>query len=42
MGITVTSLILGAIAEPTVAQLIQPLISSIPFISETSVLRCRW
>ena len=32
-----TSLILGAIAEPTVAQLIQPVISSIPFISETSV-----
>ena len=37
LGITVTSLVLGAIAEPTVAQLIQPLISSIPFVSETSV-----
>ena len=36
LGITVTSLILGAIAEPTVATLIQPAISSLPFVTETS------
>ncbi|MGH8871155.1 MAG: hemolysin family protein [Acidimicrobiia bacterium] len=36
LGITVTSLIVGAIAEPTVARLIQPLVSAIPFVSETS------
>jgi CBS domain containing-hemolysin-like protein len=37
LGITVTSLVLGAIAEPTVARLIQPLISALPFVSERSV-----
>jgi CBS domain containing-hemolysin-like protein len=36
LGITVTSLILGAIAEPTVATLIEPLVSSIPFLSATA------
>jgi CBS domain containing-hemolysin-like protein len=35
LGITVTSLILGAIAEPTVARLIEPLVSSVPFLSAT-------
>lgn len=33
LGITVTSLILGAIAEPTVARLIEPLVTAIPFLS---------
>ncbi|MGH8944108.1 MAG: hemolysin family protein [Acidimicrobiia bacterium] len=36
LGITVTSLILGAIAEPTVATLIRPAISSLPFVTDTS------
>jgi CBS domain containing-hemolysin-like protein len=36
LGITVTSLILGAIAEPTVARLIEPVVSSIPFLSSTA------
>ena len=35
LGITLTSLILGAIAEPTVARLIEPVVSSIPFLSAT-------
>lgn len=38
LGITVTSLVLGAIAEPTMGRLIEPLISSISFLSETSAL----
>ncbi len=37
LGITVTSLILGAIAEPTVATLIEPVIDAIPFLSDRSV-----
>ena len=36
LGITVTSLIVGAVAEPTVARLIEPLIGAIPFVSEGS------
>jgi CBS domain containing-hemolysin-like protein len=36
LGITLTSLILGAIAEPTVAALIEPLVSSVPFLSVTA------
>jgi CBS domain containing-hemolysin-like protein len=36
LGITITSLILGAIAEPTVATLIEPFVSSIPFLSATA------
>jgi CBS domain containing-hemolysin-like protein len=37
LGITATSLVLGAIAEPTVAQLIQPALTAIPFLSAASV-----
>ena len=36
LGITITSLVVGAIAEPTVARLIEPVISAIPFVPETS------
>jgi CBS domain containing-hemolysin-like protein len=36
LGITVTSLIVGAIAEPTVARLIEPLVSSLPLVTVTS------
>jgi CBS domain containing-hemolysin-like protein len=36
LGITVTSLIVGAIAEPTVARLIEPVVSSLPLVSVTS------
>ena len=35
LGITVTSLVLGAIAEPTVARIIEPVVSAIPFLSAT-------
>jgi CBS domain containing-hemolysin-like protein len=38
LGITVTSLILGAIAEPTIAVILDPLIAEVPFIPEGSVL----
>ena len=38
LGITVTSLILGAIAEPAVASVIEPLITSLPFVPEESAL----
>jgi len=38
LGITATSLILGAIAEPTVATLIEPFISGLPFLTERSSL----
>ena len=36
LGITVTSLIVGAIAEPTVARFIEPMVSSLPLVSVTS------
>lgn len=36
LGITVTSLILGAIAEPTIATLIAPWFESLPFLAATS------
>jgi CBS domain containing-hemolysin-like protein len=36
LGITVTSLILGAIAEPTIAPLIVPLFDSLPFLAASS------
>jgi CBS domain containing-hemolysin-like protein len=38
LGITVTSLIVGAIAEPTVARLIEPLVSSLPLVTVTSAV----
>jgi CBS domain containing-hemolysin-like protein len=38
LGITATSLILGAIAEPAVATLIEPLISALPFVPQRSSL----
>lgn len=38
LGITATSLILGAIAEPAIAGLIEPLLSAIPFIPDESSL----
>ncbi len=38
LGITATSLIVGAIAEPAIASLIEPLISSISWIPESSSL----
>ncbi len=36
LGITITSLVLGAVAEPTIAQIIDPFISSLPFVEGTS------
>lgn len=36
LGITVTSLVLGAVAEPTIAAVIDPLISGIPFLEGAS------
>jgi len=36
LGITVTSLVLGAIAEPTVAELIKPAVEWFPFVSAES------
>jgi len=38
LGITVTSLVLGAIAEPTVAAVISPLIGELGFFSEATAL----
>ena len=38
LGITVTSLVLGAIAEPTVASVLEPLIQAIPFVPAQSSL----
>ncbi|MGH3649936.1 MAG: hemolysin family protein [Acidimicrobiia bacterium] len=38
LGITVTSLILGAIAEPTIGAILDPLIAQVPFVPEGSVL----
>ena len=38
LGITATSLILGAIAEPAIATLIDPMIASLPFLPEESSL----
>jgi len=38
LGITVTSLVLGAIAEPAVASLIEPALLAIPFIPEETSL----
>jgi CBS domain containing-hemolysin-like protein len=38
LGITATSLILGAIAEPAVASLIEPLVTSLPFLPDGSSL----
>jgi CBS domain containing-hemolysin-like protein len=38
LGITVTSLVLGAIAEPAVASLIEPALLAIPFIPEDTSL----
>jgi CBS domain containing-hemolysin-like protein len=37
LGITAASLVLGAIAEQTVAALIQPVISALPFVTDRSV-----
>jgi CBS domain containing-hemolysin-like protein len=37
LGITATSLVIGAIAEPTVATLIEPWLSGLDFIPESSV-----
>jgi CBS domain containing-hemolysin-like protein len=38
LGITVTSLVLGAIAEPTIAPLLEPLLDRLPFVpAESSV-----
>ncbi|MGH8916274.1 MAG: hemolysin family protein [Acidimicrobiia bacterium] len=36
LGITVTSLVVGAIAEPTIARLLEPLIAALPFVSDRS------
>lgn len=38
LGITITSLVLGAIAEPAVASVIQPLITSLPFLPDETSL----
>ena len=38
LGITVTSLILGAVAEPAIANLLDPLISRLPFLPEGTTL----
>jgi CBS domain containing-hemolysin-like protein len=38
LGITVTSLILGAVAEPTVAAVITPLLEELDLLSETTTL----
>ena len=38
LGITATSLIVGAIAEPSIARLIEPLVSRLPWIPESSSL----
>ncbi|HEX9865697.1 MAG TPA: hemolysin family protein [Acidimicrobiia bacterium] len=38
LGITATSLILGAIAEPAIATLIDPILASLPFLPEESSL----
>lgn len=38
LGITATSLVLGAVAEPTVARLLEPLVDRLPFVPESSAL----
>jgi CBS domain containing-hemolysin-like protein len=38
LGITVTSLVLGAIAEPAVAAVLTPVIGEVSFLSETTIL----
>lgn len=38
LGITATSLVLGAVAEPTVARLLEPLMDRLPFVPEGSSL----
>jgi CBS domain containing-hemolysin-like protein len=38
LGITATSLVLGAVAEPTVARLLEPLIDRLPFVPQESAL----
>ncbi len=38
LGITATSLVLGAVAEPTVARLLEPLIDRLPFVPTHSAL----
>ncbi len=38
LGITATSLILGAVAEPTIAAAIDPMVSALPFIPDDSSL----
>ena len=38
LGITITSLVLGAIAEPAVASVIEPLITSLPFLPDETSL----
>jgi CBS domain containing-hemolysin-like protein len=38
LGITATSLILGAIAEPTIATLIEPVVAALPFLPSESSL----
>ena len=37
LGITITSLVLGAIAEPTIASIIEPAIASLPVLENASV-----
>ncbi|HVR79441.1 MAG TPA: hemolysin family protein [Acidimicrobiia bacterium] len=38
LGITITSLVLGAIAEPAVASVIEPVITSLPFLPDETSL----
>jgi CBS domain containing-hemolysin-like protein len=38
LGITVTSLVLGAIAEPTIAAVLSPLIGELGFLAEATIL----
>lgn len=38
LGITATSLVLGAVAEPTVARVLEPLVDRLPFVAESSAL----
>ena len=33
LGITVTSLVLGAIAEPTIAELLEPVVDGLPLVT---------
>ncbi|HUF95378.1 MAG TPA: CNNM domain-containing protein, partial [Acidimicrobiia bacterium] len=38
LGITATSLVLGFVAEPTIAQLVSPLIGDLPWFADGSTL----